>query len=214
MNFFRCDIGGANFTSELSGTWFNKAYEQGRSVVLNDRCGIISYDFSTPEYTTYPSVREDKWESSAGLDPFSYGYNAQTPPDRYANASKTITALVDIVSKNGNYLVDIGPREDGTVVQEEIDTLTAVGNWLNYSAPGIMGTKYWNYASQEGDNLRFTTTDEAFYIFSIVYPNTTIQIDSPIPIKEGDQVHMLGGTVSALSLSFLTRSLTSFRAKH
>jgi len=191
-----CDIGGANWTSQLAGTWFNNAYEQGRSVVLNDRCGVISYDYSTPEYTTYPNVIEDKWESNAGLDPFSYGYNAQTPPDRYANTSKTIVSLVDIVSKNGNFLVDVGPREDGTVVQEEVDTLTGVGNWLNYSAPGIFGTKYWNYASEEGDNVRFTTTDEAFYIWSLVYPNTTsgIQITSPVPIMEGDQMFMLGGT--------------------
>jgi len=191
-----CDIGGANFTGQLSGTWFNNAYNQGRSVLLNDRCGVISYDFSTPEYTRYPNVLEMKWESNAGLDPFSYGYNAQTPPDRYATASRTVNSLVDIVSKNGNFLVDIGPREDGTVAQEEVDTLTGVGNWLAYASPGIYATKYWNFVSQEGDNIRFTTTDDAFYIFSLVYPNSTsgIQITSPVPFLPEDQMFMLGGT--------------------
>jgi len=77
-----------------------------------------------------------------------------------------------------------------------VDTLTAVGDWLAYSGPGIFSTKYWNYASQEGDNIRFTTTDNAFYIFSLVYPDTTngIKITSPVPFLPGDQVFMLGGT--------------------
>lgn len=76
---------------------------------MNGRCGIgEGSDFGDPEYTTFSSVSPIKWESSAGMDPYSYGYNRATAAASYMNASTMINNLVDIVSKNGNYLLDIG----------------------------------------------------------------------------------------------------------
>lgn len=76
---------------------------------MNGRCGIgPGSDFGDPEYTTFSSVSQVKWESSAGMDPYSYGYNRATAAGSYMNVSTMINNLVDIVSKNGNYLLDIG----------------------------------------------------------------------------------------------------------
>jgi alpha-L-fucosidase len=83
---------------------------------MNNRCGIAAgADFDTPEYTTFSSISERKWESNQGMDPYSYGYDRATPPDLYMNASTLINSLVDMVSKNGNLLLDVGPKADGTI---------------------------------------------------------------------------------------------------
>jgi alpha-L-fucosidase len=64
---------------------------------MNNRCGIVAgADFDTPEYSTFSSVSERKWESNQGLDPYSYGYNRATPATLCMNASTIVTTLVDM----------------------------------------------------------------------------------------------------------------------
>lgn len=109
-----CDIGGPNLTTQFASEYFNNAAKQGRQVLTNNRCGTPG-DFDTPEYARYESVQIRKWESSLGMDPFSYGYNRATPDDQYITPQGIVTSLIDIVSKNGNFLLDIGPQANGTL---------------------------------------------------------------------------------------------------
>lgn len=51
------------------------------------------------------------------MDPFSFGYNYQTPDNQYLNGNDIIHSLVDTVSKNGNLLLDIGPTHNGSIAQ-------------------------------------------------------------------------------------------------
>ncbi|CAL1711586.1 unnamed protein product [Somion occarium] len=102
-----CDIGGPTAFPQLAASWYNYAASQNRQVVMNNRCGANQSDFVTPEYATFPAALSQKWESSAGMDPFSYGYNSDTPPDAYQNASSIIMELIDIVSKGGNFLLEV-----------------------------------------------------------------------------------------------------------
>jgi alpha-L-fucosidase len=51
---------------------------------------------------TVASTQARKWESSEGMDPYSYAYNSATAPGQYKNATTVVHTLVDVVSKNGN----------------------------------------------------------------------------------------------------------------
>jgi alpha-L-fucosidase len=133
-----------------------------------------------------------KWESSRGLDPFSYGYNAATPDDQYMTADEVVDSLVDIVSKNGNFLLDIGPKADGTIPAIMEQRLRETGAWLKVNGESIYGTTYWSRAAQEGD-LRFTVRqNKAFYITSLTQPGDQVTVTSPVPIGAGDKVTLLG----------------------
>lgn len=59
-----CDIGGPNLTAEFASAWFNTAAEQGRQVVMDNRCGLPG-DFDTPEYARYDAIQTRKWERQA-----------------------------------------------------------------------------------------------------------------------------------------------------
>ncbi|OTB12539.1 glycoside hydrolase family 29 protein [Daldinia sp. EC12] len=192
-----CDCGASNATAVFASRWFNAARQHGRQVAINSRCGIPhAADFDTPEYAQFASPQRRKWETNRGLDPYSYGYNRATPEDAYMNASSVIRTLVDIVSKNGNLLLDIGPKADGTLVQAEVDSLLEAGRWIRSHGEAIFNTTYWFVQSQiqDGPDVRFTQTDDAFYVLFLERPvlqNSTIDIIAPVPVLQGDGVSLL-----------------------
>ncbi|MGY4979468.1 alpha-L-fucosidase [Streptomyces sp. 900105755] len=190
-----CDIGGANDSVDVLAEYFNHAKNRARpvDVTVNDRSGIGFHDFTTPEYTTYADTVVAKWEASRGLDPRSYGYNRQTPDDAYMTTEEVVHSLVDIVSKNGNFLLDIGPRADGTIPEIMQTRLRETGAWLAVNGEAIHGTTYWSRMPQLGDDLRFTVRpDEAFYIHTLTRPGTRLTVEAPVPVRPGDKVTMLG----------------------
>lgn len=143
-----CDAGASNASAEFASKWYNWASAHGRQVTMNSRCGIgQGSDFDTPEYTTFSSVSPRKWESNQGMDPYSYGYNRATTPEAYMNASTVVSSLVDMVSKNGNFLLDIGPKADGSIDVTEVTNLKEAGTWIHANAEAIFNTTYWLVSS-------------------------------------------------------------------
>lgn len=199
-----CDCGAANGTAPFAASWWNHARSQNRQVTINSRCGIAeAADFDTPEYTTFSSAQRRKWESNEGMDPYSYGYNRATNASAYMNATTIVHSLIDIVSKNGNFLLDIGPMPNGTIVQTEIDNLREAGRWINAHAEAIFNTTYWFVRTEiKSQGIRFTQTNDAFYILSFEKPRDgLIFVDAEVPILEGDVVTVVtmgNGTGSSL----------------
>ncbi|MEU0941364.1 alpha-L-fucosidase [Streptomyces canus] len=190
-----CDIGGANDSVHVLAEYFNHAKNRARpiDVTVNNRSGIAFHDFTTPEYTTYDNTVIAKWESSRGLDPFSYGYNQATPDDSYMTTEQVVHSLVDIVSKNGNFLLDIGPRADGTIPEIMQTRLRETGRWLRTNGEAVYDTTYWSKTAELGEDLRFTVRpNRAFYIHSLAQPGSRLTVEAPVPIRGGDTVTMLG----------------------
>lgn len=189
-----CDIGGANDSRRVLADYFNKAKNRAvpKDVTVDDRCGIPTHDYTTPEYATYPNTVVKKWEASRGLDPRSYGWNRATPDSMYMTADEVIDTLVDTTSKNGNFLLDIGPRADGSIPEIMQQRLRETGAWLRTNGESIYGTTYWSRMAQLG-SLRFTVKpNEAFYITSLAQPGSQLVVDAPVPVRDGDRITLLG----------------------
>ncbi|MCQ4081448.1 alpha-L-fucosidase [Streptomyces sp. RB6PN25] len=191
------DIGGVNDSLHTMADYLNHAKNRPmpKDVTYDNRGGIAAHDFTTPEYTTYKNTVVAKWEASRGLDPFSYGYNSATPDSDYMTAEQVVQTLVDIVSKNGNFLLDIGPKADGTIPDIMRTRLRQTGQWLAINGESVYGTTYWSKMAQLG-NLRFTIRqgprNPAFYISSLGDPGSTLVVQAPVPVRKGDKVTMLG----------------------
>ncbi|KAF1972248.1 alpha-L-fucosidase [Bimuria novae-zelandiae CBS 107.79] len=211
-----CDAGASNGTADFASKWWNWARGQGRDVAINSRCGTAEVnDFDTPEYATFATAQRRKWESNQGMDPYSYGYNRATLDSEYMNATTLITTLIDMVSKNGNLLLNIGPRADGSIPQVEIDNLREAGSWITAHDEAIFNTTYWFQRAEVRNNetnVRFTQNNDALYITSLEKPQDgKLVVEAPFPILEGDKISLLGsGSGEELDWEFDGYVLTVF----
>lgn len=100
-------------------------------------------DFTTPEYTKYDAVQEKKWEMTRGMGG-SFGYNRNETDEHYEPADRLLADFIDAVSKNGNLLLNVGPRgEDASIPAEQAARLRAFGEWLGANGPAVYGTRPW-----------------------------------------------------------------------
>ena len=195
-----CDI--TTPTSRLSpkfaSEWINKEFANNRQVTINSRCGTIVGDFDTSaEYAGDIPLSTRHFEATRGLDPHSFGYNAATPDSAYLNASGIVTTLVDTVAKNGNLLLDIGPKGDGSIPEIMQRYLREAGEWVKAHDESIFSTKYWPSHGPGTGDFRYTTTDDAFYIHLLRQPdgNKDIVVPDPVPYMDGDTVTIVGGSM-------------------
>jgi alpha-L-fucosidase len=140
--------------------------------VVNNRFSAPFADFTTPEYAKYDKITPKKWETCRGLG-FSFGYNQVEGPEQVIKPDDLIALLVDIVSKNGNLLLNIGPKPDGSISDIQMDRLTKLGAWLETNGDGIFDTKPWvkpSATAADGSDLRFTTKDDALYAYFLKRP--------------------------------------------
>ena len=155
------DIGVLWFDGEWEKTWTHERgvdlyhYLRGLqpSIIINNRvdkgCGMHGLtkeggfmgDFATPEQeipsTGWPGV---DWESCMTMNNNNnhWGYNKHE--DKWKSAKDLIRELADITSKGGNYLLNVGPKADGTFPEESVVRLKAIGEWMKVNSEAIYGT--------------------------------------------------------------------------
>jgi len=164
--------------------------------VVDDRFGVKHADFTSPEYAKLDHISEKKWEECRGLGR-SFGYNRAEGEAETIAPAELIALLVDIVSKNGNLLLDVGPEADGTIPAVQMDRLTKLGAWLKQNGEAIYGTKPWTRAeakTADGTDVRFTRRGAKLYATLLEKPRSG-QITIPdLAVKAGSRVHLLGNS--------------------
>jgi alpha-L-fucosidase len=97
------------------------------------------YDFRTPEYASFDEIQQKKWEATRGVG-HSFGANRNERPQDIITATGVIRMLCDVVSKNGNLLIGIGPDPDGSIPEQQQAPLRGLGEWLAINGEAIYGT--------------------------------------------------------------------------
>ena len=181
------------YRKSFASFYYNKGLEWNKGVVINYK--NISYPDGTAvldlERGKLAGIRQMTWQTDDAIGNNSWGYAVG---NTFKNAQYVITNLIDIVSKNGNLLLNIGPRPDGTITDEETQTLLGTGKWLDVNGDAIYGTRPWkifgegptesasgSFADQKkpftAQDIRFTIKGDVLYAIAMGQPaaSTTIK---------------------------------------
>ncbi|MEM0924558.1 MAG: alpha-L-fucosidase, partial [Planctomycetota bacterium] len=198
------------------------AYYYNASVGSRDGIGIINYKWKAfpesaavldKERSKMAGIRTPFWQTDTAVSSSSWGY---TENQRYKTADRLVDDLIDIVSKNGCLLLNIGPRSDGTIPKQDQDILRAIGDWLEINGEAIYSTRFWKtfgegpttvstgHVSESKDkpftaaDFRFTTRDGCLYAIGMKWPETTsvtiktLATTSEFRFAKIESVEMLG----------------------
>jgi len=159
-------------SKEVLAYFYNHSPDPSQ-VVANDRWGVepdgtFLGDYSTPERRNIRGISGKPWELCDSLDPTSWGYNRLLPEGDYMTSNELIDYLVDVVSKNGNLLINIGPRADGTIPEVMQRRLRDAGRWLKVNGEAIYGTRPWKQFRESG--FRFTRKGDTLYAIALEWP--------------------------------------------
>jgi alpha-L-fucosidase len=130
-------------------------------------------------------IRELYWQTDTSVSNKSWGYIEN---DTFKSPEFIVHQLVDVVSKNGNFLLNIGPRSDGTIPDEVQQVLRSIGGWLQVNGEAIYGTRPWKVfgegptkvvegafhdtetQSYTAEDFRFTTKRDTLYAIELGWP--------------------------------------------
>lgn len=177
------------YLRQFAANYYNRGLEWGRGVAINYKneafpTGSAVYDIERGQLS---EIRPYFWQTDTAISKNSWGY--VTDQD-YKTPTSIIHDLVDIVSKNGALLLNIGPRPDGTIPEAEEAILLEIGCWLAVNGEAIYGTHPWQVygegptqvvaggfndtkrAAFTAQDIRFTRKGKALYAILLDWPGT------------------------------------------
>ena len=177
-------------------SWLYNDSPVKNEVVVNDRFAKDMPgnhgDYYSSEYKDMEGANADHpWEESRGIGG-SYGFNRAENIDDYNSSKELVHELIDIVSRGGNLLLNVGPASDGRIPVIMQQRLIDIGAWLEVNGESIYKTRKRKITSQKNgeQELYFTTkADDLFCIFTQWTSTVTIDL---LETEEVKSIKMLG----------------------
>ena len=193
------DVSDAKWKSPEFLAWLYNESPVKDKVVTYDRWGSgIRFHHGgvyTPEYQPDLDFEDHPWEESRGMG-YSYGYNKEEDIWDYNSAQSLVLALVDKVSRGGNFLLDIGPDDHGKIPPIMQERLLQIGAWLQENGEAIYNSRRWIRTSQAAANnskekdLYFTynPTSNALYAIAPTFNNSGQYVIKDLDVPAGTNI--------------------------
>jgi alpha-L-fucosidase len=206
-------IGQPNFrprVQEFDAFYYNYAVAHGYTGVVNFKNYDMDWKSAVRDFERggLAEIVPDHWQTDTSISKLSWGYIEN---DQYQPPEFLIHQLVDIVSKNGNLLLNIGPKPDGTIPEQIQTTLMEMGKWLKANGEAVYGTTPWKVygegptkviegAFHDQDTKPYTTEDFRF----TAKGNSVYAIGMGCPANGAEgyaSIHAMGSEKEAKGLS-------------
>ena len=147
-------------TKEQSFSFYNLATQLQPQIIITERIGNGFGDYDIPGDNKIPidvNNISKPWETVGTLNN-SWGYKSYD--NDWKTPKEVLFWLIEIISKGGNYMLNIGPTGEGVVPVQSVNNLKKVGNWLAINGEAIYGTEKWNITREGSTVINFGSTEE------------------------------------------------------
>jgi alpha-L-fucosidase len=184
--------------AKFAAFYYNYAAAHGYTGAIDIKDYVMNWKAGTRDFERGQQDRilEDHWQTDTSISNASWGYIER---DTFKTPEFLIRQLVDIVSKNGNLLLNVGPRSDGTIPDEVQATLREIGGWLKVNGEAIYATAPWKTFGEGPTQIKagaFHDTDTKPYTaedFRFTAKGTTVYaIGMACPPDGNAVIHSLG----------------------
>jgi len=174
----------------------NNRVDKGRDGMqgMNKEDGQFAGDFGTPEQEILENTSTLDWESCMTMND-TWGFKSN---DQNWKSSKVlIHNLIDVSSKGGNYLLNVGPTAEGLIPDASLERLAEMGKWIQVNEEAIYGTEKLVYHYKDGDQIRYTKKkgEPAIYAISLEKPKSELILHYVKP-NENSEITLLGSNQS------------------
>ncbi len=198
------------YLERFASYYYDRAKANHQSVAINYKYGAF------PPYAAVLDIERGQlsetrprfWQTDTSISKNSWGY---VQAQDYKSATSLVQDLVDIVSKNGALLLNIGPKPDGTIPDAERKLLLQIGKWLKVNGEAIYGTRPWKVFGEgptsvsggaftdtkrpdfTGADIRFTQKHRVLYATLLSWPGDRAVVRA-LPLDQGEvrSVSLLG----------------------
>ena len=205
--------------AEFAAFYYNYAAAHGTTAVINfkdfainHKAGVLDFERGQQDH-----IVSDHWQTDTSISDASWGYIEH---DTFKTPAFLVDQLVDIVSKNGNLLLNFGPRSDGTIPDEVRATLLEMGAWLKVNGEAIYATTPWKTFGEGPTQVQagsFHDTDTKPYTaedFRFTAKGSTVYAIGMACPKDGKAtIRSLGWAHEGSALSIATIELLGSRGK-
>lgn len=163
------------YLQKLTAYYYNRAAEWGEEVVICYKHDAFLFGTAVPdvERGQFADIKPYYWQTDTSINLNSWCYTDNN--NNFRDAKGLIQDLVDIVSKNGNLLLNVGPKADGTITEDEQRVLTEIGDWLSVNGEAIYESSTYRVAAEgptqivegqfaDGNKKEFTSEDFRFTV--------------------------------------------------
>jgi alpha-L-fucosidase len=149
-------------TADQSHSLVDLVHEIQPDCLVNGRIGNGLGDYAESGDNAIPNtaLRLD-WEVPATIND-TWGY--KTDDHNWKPAPELVRTLIDVASKDGNYLLNVGPTAEGRIPEPSIERMRAIGAWLQHSGEAIYATRAGPIQFQGLENVRSTQRGETVFI--------------------------------------------------
>lgn len=163
---------------QVAAYYYNRAAKWGKQVSLSTKDSAYLYgSFMDYERSSRmpKQITDFPWQVDEPVM-YRFGYTENSP---IASADATVRLLVDATSKNGALLLNISPKADGTIPEDQQKLLRLIGAWLDVNGEAIYATRPWKQFGEGGNRgVRFTTKGNNLYAISLAWPTNGLTIMS------------------------------------
>ena len=166
-NLLKNKIARKGLDAALKAAMARRSPEEQRGIIPQR---VPHSSFRTPEYAAFKAIQTKKWEATRGMS-HSFGFNRNDTEADYETTESLLTTLIEAVSRNGNVLLNVGPRAtDAGIPGEQLSRLKAMGAWLRANGEAIYGAGCWERSdgeTTEGTPVRFTVKGDVLNIIPL-----------------------------------------------